>query len=80
MTTLRIGVRVRTLKDAGSTDWTHDIKTGRKEEPDRWWGREGVVRDISDGHGVVCLVKLDGGDRMWYEARELEVIGSEDSR
>ena len=38
------------------------------------FGRYGEVIDYSDSHGLCYLVKMDYGDRVWYDPTQLKVI------
>lgn len=65
------GTRVRTVKDAGSKDWTN------QDRPDVVWGVLGTIVKHSDSHGLVYYVEHDLLDtRAWYEPKEIEVISS----
>jgi hypothetical protein len=72
-----IGMRVRTMKDAGAKDWATAARIGCA------WGVTGTIRQISGSHGTTFLVNHDrkaliphgGGFEVdaWYDSTEIEL-------
>ena len=60
------GKHIRTIEDAGRTDWVRPRHCQ--------WGVEGTILRHSNSHGLCFLVLHTDGTEEWYDADELEVV------
>lgn len=60
-----IGHKVRTIHPSVH-DWTYENHLARQ------WGVIGVVKDLSNAHGLCYKVEHDDGSSAWYDPKELE--------
>ena len=65
---LENGMKVRTTKSAGSTDWSDPSRADAK------WGVDGTIVQHSNSHGLIYKVLHDCGSTAWYEPAELTVF------
>lgn len=66
MKRFRVGQLVEATQDDGSTDWA-DNDAARN----RPWGLLGIVKEVSDSHGI-CYEVITVAGNFWYNHGELK--------